>query len=267
MLPQIITLVSPDKKSIVKIDSGELVSYLFNHEELMHQKGEPGWRNSDTEMFPIIGPTAANNFLVNTERGHAKQDQHGILRELKYELQKSTENSAVLKKSYLSNAKVKNGKFPEKSTEEEVFWPYSFEFSKSFSVTNEALLIHFDIICEEGMPFMLGYHPAFKLSGNIIELVQTNTKQITLQDILDVGDLALSILNTDTVKLVKHSGYNLTLQTQGFESFMCWTQVPNMLCIEPITKYPYSNSKELGKEMFRISNGTEHFEVRIIPFL
>lgn len=266
MLNEIVTIESPDKKSIVKIESGELISYRLNNEELIHQKGQPGWRYSDTEMFPIIGPTESYNFTVGTERGDVKQDQHGILRELKYALKKSSRNSAVFDKRYVANTKVKNSKFPEKSTQPEVYWPYDFEFSKSFLLTNSTLHVYFDIVCEKGMPFMLGYHPAFKLSGENTEFVQTGQKQITLQDILDVGDVALPLLNTNTIILIKKSGANLKIETKGFGNFMCWTPVPNMLCIEPITKYPYINAKELSKSMFHISEGEEYFEVIITPF-
>ncbi|MDF1518420.1 MAG: aldose 1-epimerase, partial [Lutibacter sp.] len=90
MEPQI--LISPDKNSIVKIEKGELVSFLKNDEELIHQKGLPGWRNSDTEMFPVIGPTEATDFVVSTPKGNAIQDQHGLLRELIYTLMDSCEN-------------------------------------------------------------------------------------------------------------------------------------------------------------------------------
>ncbi len=266
MLNEIVTIESPNKKSMVKMEVGELISYQKNGEELIHKKGEPGWRNSDTEMFPIIGPTEANNFNVVTERGIAKQDQHGILRELNYELKENSKNSARFEKIYVANTKVPNAKFPKKSTQAEVFWPYNFQFSKTFLLTNEALHVHFDIVCEKGMPFMLGYHPAFKLSGENIELVQTTQKQITLQDILDVGDLALPFLYTNEINLVKKSGFNLKIETKGFDHFMCWTPVPDMLCIEPITKYPYTGEKQLNKEMFQISKGKEHFEVTITPF-
>jgi len=68
-------LISPDKNSVVKIDKGELVSFLKNDEELIHQKRQPGWRNSDTEMFPVIGPTEVNGFMVATPKGNAVQDQ------------------------------------------------------------------------------------------------------------------------------------------------------------------------------------------------
>ena len=64
-------ITSEDKESTVVIDDGELVSYSFYGEELIHQKGDRGWRNADTEMFPIIGPTEANGFKVNTKRGEA----------------------------------------------------------------------------------------------------------------------------------------------------------------------------------------------------
>jgi len=73
-------LSSADKNSIVKIEEGELISYLKNGEEIIHQKGNPGWKNSDTEMFPIIGPTETNNFIVSTPKGNCIQDQHGLLR-------------------------------------------------------------------------------------------------------------------------------------------------------------------------------------------
>ncbi|MGB5667231.1 MAG: aldose 1-epimerase, partial [Maribacter sp.] len=68
-------------KQKVKIDAGELVGYLVDAHEYIHQKGSPGWRNSDTEMFPIIGPTADADFKVKTPNGIAVQDQHGLLRE------------------------------------------------------------------------------------------------------------------------------------------------------------------------------------------
>ena len=164
MKPQI--LVSPDKYSIVKIDQGELVSFLKDKEELIHQKGQPGWRNSDTEMFPVIGPTEATNFMVTTPKGKAIQDQHGLLRELAYSLMESGENFAVFQKDYAANTLVKNSKFPEKSPEEKLFWPYDFRFKKLYELSNDSLKITFEIEAEKGMPFMLGYHPAFKLSGD-----------------------------------------------------------------------------------------------------
>lgn len=265
MEPQV--LISPDKYSIVKIDQGELVSFIKNEEELIHQKGQPGWRNSDTEMFPVIGPTEANGFVVATPKGNAIQDQHGLLRELSYTLTESGGNFAVFQKVYAANTNVKNSKFPEKSPEEKLSWTYDFVFKKSYELSNNSLKITFEIEAEKGMPFMLGYHPAFKLSGEKTEICKSNTQEITIQKIMDGGSTAYPVLNSQEIKLIKNKGFNISIKTKGFDNFMLWTEVPNMLCIEPITAYPYTEGEPpLSEKLFNFSNGKDCFEVVIKPF-
>ena len=260
-------LTSPDRNSIVKIDKGELVNFLKNDEQLIHQKGQPGWRNSDTEMFPVIGPTEANDFMVATPKGNAVQDQHGLLRELTHNLMENGENFAVFQKEYIANTNVKNSKFPEKSPKKKLYWPYDFKFKKSFELTNDSLKITFEIEAEKGMPFMLGYHPAFKLSGDYSEICKTKTQEIHLQKIMDGGSTAFPILNTDEITLVKNKGFNISIKTKGFNNFMLWTEVPNMLCVEPITAYPYTEGEPpLSEKLFGLSNGKDYFEVVITPF-
>ena len=262
----ITSLISLDKNSIVKIEKGELISYQKNGEELMHQKGNPGWRNSDTEMFPIIGPTEANKFVVSTPKGNYSQDQHGLLRELQYTVKNQIENTCSFIKKYAAYTAIENSKYPEKSSARLLSWPYSFTFNKSFNLTNEALKITFEVIAEKGMPFMLGYHPAFMLNGNLDELVTTEKHKVTISEIMKGGDKAFPILNTAEISLLKKTGANINIKTKGFHNFMLWTEVNNMLCIEPITAYPYTGGKMLSKELFNVSKGTDTFKVEIKPY-
>jgi hypothetical protein len=262
-----VLLKSSDKNSIVKIEKGELISYIKSGEELIHQKGNPGWRNSDTEMFPVIGPTEANNFSVATPKGNYSQDQHGLLRELNYAVENKTADFAIFIKKYAAYTAVENSKYPKKSTARLLSWPYSFTFKKSFKLTNEALKITFEVIAEKGMPFMLGYHPAFMLNGSLEELVKTETKKITIPEIMKGGDTAYPILNTAEISLFKKTGANISIKTKGFNNFMLWTPVKNMLCIEPITAYPYTGGEMLSKELFNVSKGTDSFTVEITPSL
>ena len=260
-------LISADNNSTVKIDKGELVSFLKNEEELIHQKGQPGWRNSDTEMFPVIGPTEANDFMVATQKGKAIQDQHGLLRELTYNLLEKGDNFAIFQKEYAANKLIKNSKFPEKSSIEKLHWPYDFRFTKLYELSNESLKITFEIEAEKGMPFMLGYHPAFKLFGHKTEICKTKNEEVTLQKIMAGGSTAYPVLNTQEIKLIKNTGFNISIKTKGFNNFMLWTEVSNMLCIEPITAYPYSEDEPpLSKKLFSISIGKDLFEVVIKPY-
>jgi len=247
----------------VKIDAGELVGYEVDDHEYIHQKGSPGWRNSDTEMFPIIGPTNEANFRVTTPRGTAVQDQHGLLREMEYELVSESKTKVIFNKEYTEGTQLKNSKFPAKSTQEYLSWPYSFQFQKSFEISEKGLKILFKITAEDGMPFMLGYHPAFKLHSNSV-MVKTNERTISLQEILAEGSRALPILECNAITLLDDK--ELSIKTEGFGNFMLWTEVSNMLCIEPITFYPYEVCQEQLHTGFLNINKLERiFSVIIQP--
>ncbi|SFW40571.1 aldose epimerase [Cellulophaga fucicola] len=225
----------------VKIDKGELVSYNANTVEYIHQKGDPGWRNADTEMFPVIGPTAEANFTVWTPKGDAIQDQHGLLRELTYTLVEADDTTAIFQKKYLANTKITNSKYPDKSIVSELYWPYDFQFQKKYELTNNGLEITFIITAEEGMPFMLGYHPAFKTESKFTKL-STENITIHVEEIQAVGSRAYSL--TDVTSAQLQNPNPLTIETQGFKHLMLWTEVDTMLCIEPITFYPYDVTQD-----------------------
>ncbi|MFT0716153.1 aldose 1-epimerase [Flagellimonas lutimaris] len=244
--------------STVKIEEGELVSYVVNEHEFIHQKGSPGWGSADTEMFPIIGPVNEAGFRVDTPKGVAVQDQHGLLRQMQYELEHQTDTSAVFAKEYKSGTEVSNSKFPEKSTEEALTWPYDFRFEKSFLLKEDALEIHFKITGEQGMPYMLGYHPAFKLHTES-PLIVANNKEITLDEVLAVGSRALQVEGCTSITLKDEK--EITIETEGFGNFMCWSEVRNMVCIEPISFYPYAVSQSELHQGFQQLEGAAQFKV------
>ncbi|QTE21356.1 aldose 1-epimerase [Polaribacter cellanae] len=252
-----------NKNSVVTIEKGELISFKVDEKEYIHQKGSKGWRKSDDEMFPIIGPISKNNFRVHTKKGDAIQDQHGLLRELEYSLISLDENSAKFSKKYVKNTKVINSKYPEKSTEKELFWPFDFTFEKHFSLENNTLKIDFTIISEEKMPFMLGYHPAFLLSNTGKDTLVANDKKITLEEIYEAGHNAFPVLNTNTIILENSDRNHLEITTKNFHNFMLWTAVDNMLCIEPITQYTSYTDEKFSEGNMRISSGKEAFSVTI----
>ncbi len=234
--------------AIVKIDEGELVGYVVGGHEYIHQKGSPGWRSSDTEMFPIIGPTADAKYQVETPKGIAIQDQHGLLRELAYEPISITEDTAIFQKKYMARTQIKNSKYPDKSPKALLYWPYDFKFQKKFQLFKNKLEITFLVSGDRDTPFMLGYHPAFKLYAKDPTVI-TNDRTITLPEILAVGSRALQVPNCTKIILMDQK--EIHIETEGFGNFMLWTEVPNMLCIEPITYYPYAEGQKQLHEGFQ----------------
>ena len=245
----------------VKIDAGELVSYQVDGHEYIHQKGSPGWRNSDTEMFPIIGPTAEAKFQVQTPRDVAIQDQHGLLREMDYVLVLESETEAIFKKTYKQITPIENSKYPEKSNQKLLYWTYDFEFEKKFELTADGLEILFTISGEKDTPFMLGYHPAFNLvTKNPVVIAEEHS--ISLSQVLAVGSRAFKVIGYDEVILKDKN--ELRIHTKGFGNFMLWTEVPNMICIEPITFYPYEvEQKNLHDGFQYLQDTSKTFKVHI----
>ena len=237
------------KNQTVHIDAGELVSYQVAGQEYIHQKGSPGWRNADTEMFPVIGPTADANFRVDTPKGPAVQDQHGLLREMKYQEVSGTITDATFEKTYKAGTLIQNSKYPEKSTEEFLQWPYDFTFRKIITLSEEGLEVRFVISGVSGMPYMLGYHPAFNLV-TATPTIHVGTKEISLEDVLAVGSRALQVAQSKEITLKDKN--TIHIKTEGFGNFMLWTEVRNMVCIEPITFYPYAVKQEHLAEGFSI---------------
>jgi galactose mutarotase-like enzyme len=204
-----------------------------------------------------------NKFRVHTKKGDAIQDQHGLLRELKYALISSDKSSVRFIKNYIKNNQVTNSKFPKKSTEEKLFWPFNFTFEKEFILENNILNIHFKMTSEKGMPFMLGYHPAFLLSNTGKEKVTSKNKKVTLEDIYKAGHNAFPLLNCEKLILENIDRNHLEITTKGFHNFMLWTEVDNMLCIEPITQYTSYTDEKFSEKNMSLSEGENLFSFQI----
>ncbi|NNK31004.1 MAG: aldose 1-epimerase [Flavobacteriaceae bacterium] len=247
----------------VTIDQGELVGYTFHEMELIHQKGQPGWAHSDTEMFPIIGPTAEIGYRVQVSKGNAIQDQHGLLRELIYQPVASSENSASYIKSYIAGTVIKNSKYPDKSPMQYLIWPYSFELTKKFELNDQGLTISFELSGDLDMPYMLGYHPAFNLLTDK-PVVQAGELEISLDEVIQAGGKAFEI--PEAREIILYDQCRIHVKTNGFDNFMLWTEVPNMLCIEPVTYYPYTRPQQFLHEGFDyLGRDGKLYSVNIIP--
>lgn len=84
---------------------------------------------------------------------------------------------------------------------------------------------------------------------------------INLESIVKAGSDAFPVLRSEKIILKNVSRNDLEVATKGFNNFMLWTEVENMLCIEPITQYP-SNNKNT-EEKWRLSEGKNVFSVAI----
>lgn len=246
----------------VTVRDGQLGGLIHEGHQWMHQPEEPGWGHSDAEMFPIIGPTAELAYRVQVPRGNALMDQHGFLRDMPYEVMNTTDGME-LRKTYQAGTPIDNPKFPERSSLRMHLWPYSCSVRKSFELLGDTLMVTFEIHGERDMPFMLGYHPAFALKTSDARVVAQG-QTYSIAEILEAGNRAVQV--ADCNELVLEDQGRLQLRAEGFRHFMLWSPDPGMLCIEPVTYYPYEAGQEKLHEGFDfLSDQPQQFALELRP--
>lgn len=255
-------------KLAATIQNGMLRSFTYGRTEFIHDPQEPGWGKSDDEMFPVIGPTAEVEYTVKTLIGPAKLDQHGLLRELEWAIADQKQDFLKLQKKYRAGERVGNSKFPGRSPQSELSWPYDFSVQKTFELKKDRLSVRFLIESEYGMPFQFGYHPAFKLNpDNGPITLECADEQISLESIMRAGSKAYPLKDSSEVLLEENGKAFLRLLSEGFGHYMCWTEVPNMICIEPITHYPVDVNLErfITHSLVIPESGKMRFSLSMIP--
>jgi len=110
---------------------------------------------------------------------------------------------------------------------------------------------------------MLGYHPAFLLSNFGKETFVAKGVTYTLEDVYKAGSNAFPILNTNTILLKNIGKKDIQISTTGFDNFMLWTEVNNMVCIEPITQYTSYTNQKFSEENMSLSSGENTFSVAL----
>ncbi len=243
--------------------NGEVVSLSRDGHEYLHAPTEPGWSHSDTEMFPVIGPTAQTAYRVQVPKGNAIQDQHGLLRELEYTPEEQSDTHVLLVKEYVAGTPVPNSKFPERSTARLLIWPYSFRFEKRVELHSDTLHVSFKIRGDRDMPYMLGYHPAFRITGPGAR-VKTCHGEVSIEEVMAAGDRALEVADCDS--LVLQQDRPIRISCRGFGHFMLWSPDPGMLCMEPVTFYPYTaGATGLHDGFSYLADDPVGFGVELVP--
>lgn len=274
MSHEIISLVNDDMKT--SIYDGEIVSLSYNDQELFHGAGKPdhmkmpsdhkGWSRSEILMFPVVGPV--NDFKVLVGDGWVSHDQHGISRVIGYSCKESSLVHASFSQKHDSMMSYPNPKFKEGSSNPRfISWPFSYEIEKHLELAADSLKATFTITndSDKDMPFMFGWHPAFKVYGDTSDnLFFVDDKIYGLDAVVreSKANNALKIAGADKVVFEnKKTGVAIEINAHNFGSFMIWSpdNDAGMVCIEPVTHLPVSLDEQdyFSKDVFEMLKPNE----------
>jgi len=209
---------------------------------------EIGWKNSEYLMFPIIG--AAHKDTIRLEGEDFPMAQHGLSRDLPWNVVLHDPDKLVMVQSYEAGEEVMNSKgfisvFPE-----------SFTITKAYAIEEDAhsgsarFVLSIDIEAGSDLIYGIGWHPGWRnIDGGIIVLPSTNSA-FAESNVREAEGNAMMLSGVKGVEY-KNSEFELEM-VHDFGNTLLWDRGEGLVAIEPVSamavrRIPGSQGKDLGE--------------------
>lgn len=255
-------IIMSENQEIIKLElnnikalivNGQLSGLKFNNKEIIHTAGQdltvinpPDWTYSEINMFPIVGETNSTYQVLNNDSKFLL-DRHGVSRLIPFYLAESTSTTAKFVQDYKGEL-IENPKKYIEGHPEFISW-IPFKLSKTIQLIKDGVQVSFVIenTSQEIMNYQFGWHPAFRINGDIdggiiTDDFETKDKDYVLTSVVQASLESISALHIrDSNKLsYKNQSGGFEIKTEGFSNFMIWCPGydASMFCIEPVTHLP-----------------------------
>jgi galactose mutarotase-like enzyme len=257
------TLKEGGFSAVINHKGAELISLKKNTKEYIWDANPDFWAKHSPILFPIVGTLKNNTYTYNDIE--YQMSRHGFARDMVFELVEKKENSAT---------------FALHSNEETLKqYPFEFELLIIYTLQENSLCIQYKVInySKTKMPFSIGAHPAFALSGtfenysllfekeepleyhllenglisNQIKKIDLENRMIPLKYQLFKDDaLVFKKLESKSVTILENNSPILRVNFEDFPSLGVWTiENAPFLCIEPW--FGYSDTIESSGNLFK----------------
>jgi galactose mutarotase-like enzyme len=243
------------------------------------------WGKHSPILFPIIGTLKNNIYSYNEIEYHLPR--HGFAREMEFKLIEKTEKSALF--SLISSIETRK------------VYPFNFELQICYSLEENKLNIDYKVINKNNliMPFSIGAHPAFALTGNFEDyslefqqqeilkyhllehgLISNSTNEIPLENrqlglnysLFENDALVFKTLKSKSITILQNTEPLLKVNFTDFPNLGIWTVKSGpFLCIEPwfgysdtLTEYDTISKKEGIQLLEKNETFKSNFSIEIL---
>jgi galactose mutarotase-like enzyme len=274
------TLSKSGFTAVINHKGAELISLKDDRGTEYIWDGNPEfWGKHSPVLFPIVGTLKNNTYRYNNQ--DYQLSRHGFARDMDFEIANRNDHEVT---------------FSLQSTVETLkAYPFAFELQIIYTLTENGLVIGYRVWNknEMPMPFSIGAHPAFALSGNFDNYALEFEKNETLQyhllqnDLISHQTVLLGLtqgklrldyklfendalvfkkLKSQSLTLTKNDKPVLTVDFEGFPNLGIWTKPgAPFLCIEPWFGYAdtlQSTGNLFEKEAIQILEPHGNFETK-----
>ena len=269
----ITTISNSNLIAIINHLGAELISLRTKENKEYIWEGNPEfWGKHSPILFPIVGTLKNNSYRFNGVEYHLSR--HGFARDLNFELIEIKDRSAT---------------FSIQSSKETLkVYPFEFELQIIYTLEENSLTIQYKVINESKtqIPFSIGAHPAFALSGdfenysiafeqeetleyyllkndlvsNTTKKLEADSKRIPLNyELFNNDALIFKSIKSNSLTLLENSKPMIMVCFEDFPNLGIWTKKnAPFLCIEPW--FGYSDTEESSGTIFE-KEGIQILEV------
>jgi len=261
----------------IKHTGAELCSLKDNLNKEYIWNGNPDfWGKHSPVLFPIVGSLKNNTYQYDNKEFNLSR--HGFAREMEFKLIEKQENSATF---LLASSEQTLGKYP-----------FDFNLYLIYTLNHKTLKIEYKVFNNglSKMPFSIGAHPAFNLSGDfesyslafeekdslnyhLLEdgLISNTTNTLALDQnelhlnykLFEKDALVFKNIQSKSVTILENSKPFLKVSYPNFPDLGIWTPTnAPFICIEPWFGYSDTVDKSgslLDKEGIQVLEPKDTF--------
>lgn len=284
-----IVIESGDLRAKVNPINGQLFSLTRGEVEFFHGAGGSapvanGWSNSEIVCFPVFG--SVREYIAQVGNNVFALDKHGIARctDGNPFMNCLPERDSLSLDQIYDGSPVRNPKSPVNAQPAQLTWlPYTL--AKTFQVGPNGLTCDLRLTNDSGeiMPYIFGWHPAFRVLGDVESGVffdESSERVATLADVVaastDRRRGVYQVNGRGVTYLDQRTGHSLRVSSESFgDTTLLWSPGldAGMFCVEHVTQLPPKGAAYFGEHNAfegteRLSPGeTKSYRIQVEPIV
>ena len=194
----IVTISNSQLSATINTLGAELISLVKTNKNYIWQVDETYWNKTSPVLFPIVGRLKDDSY--NYDGKSYQLPRHGFARNMEFSFDKKSDAQVIFELNETDETKVN--------------YPFDFKLLIAYTLMDNELVIEYFVRnqSEKVLPFSIGAHPAFAITGNFEEYVLAFNKD----DIFETHHLENESFN-GTTTLVKTENNTFALNYAFFE--------------------------------------------------
>jgi galactose mutarotase-like enzyme len=183
----ILTISNSELSATINTVGAELISLVKNNKNYIWQVDETHWNKTSPVLFPIVGKLKNDSYTY--EGISYNLPRHGFARNMEFTFEQRSASQIIFELNESEDSKAN--------------YPFDFKLFIAYTLMDNELIIEYFVRnqSDEVLPFSIGAHPAFAISGNF----EDYSLQFNKEEIFETHHLENESFNNETTLIASEN--------------------------------------------------------------